>query len=271
MGACTSLGNHRSELFESLDIIVDFASKFQKDQHRNQEDLFGGEQSSNIIYPKLKNVEPWPVEKELKYEKELLGFYLSNDPLAKHEEDFIELSTLDSDGNNKYNSEFVQIGGIISNVNLRYDKNGNQWAILALETYSGSMQVYVFHNTYLDYLNFIYEDNIIFIRGKIGNQSDGNQVNQIIANQIYSGDGIKNKLTKKINIKIDYTVNQKDLLEQLKTIFLTNKGEYPVVFHMLSSQSRSQKIISKNFLVNNDTDFLVKLRTLFGKNNVWIS
>ena len=271
VGACTSLGNHRSELFESLDIIVDFASKFQKDQHRNQEDLFGGEQSSNIIYPKLKNIEPWPVEKELKYEKELLGFYLSNDPLAKHEEEFIELSTLDSDGNNKYNSEFVQIGGIIANVNLRYDKNGNQWAILSLDTYSGSMQVYVFHNTYLDYLNFIYEDNIVFIRGKIGNQSESNQVNQIIANKIYSGDGLKNKLTKKINIKIDYTVNQKDLLGQVKTIFLTNKGEYPVVFHMLSSQSRSQKIISKNFLVNNDTGFLVKLRTLFGKNNVWIS
>ena len=271
VGACASLGNHRSELFESLDIVVDFAAKFQKDQHRNQEDLFGGEKSSNIIYPKLKNVEPWPVEKELKYEKELLGFYLSNDPLAKHEEDFIELSTLDSDGNNKYNSEFVQIGGIISNVNLRYDKNGNQWAILALETYSGSMQVYVFHNTYLDYLNFIYEDNIIFIRGKIGNQSDGNQVNQIIANQIYSGDGIKNKLTKKINIKIDYKINKKDLLDQLKLILSRNKGEYPVVFHMLSSQSRSQKIISKNFLVNNESGFLIKLRTLFGKNNIWIS
>ena len=271
VGACASLGNHRSELFESLDIVVDFAAKFQKDQHRNQEDLFGGEKSSNIIYPKLKNVEPWPVEKELKYEKELLGFYLSNDPLAKHEEDFIELSTLDSDGNNKYNSEFVQIGGIISNVNLRYDKNGNQWAILALETYSGSMQVYVFHNTYLDYLNFIYEDNIIFIRGKIGNQSDGNQVNQIIANQIYSGDGIKNKLTKKINIKIDYKINKKDLLDQLKLILSKNQGEYPVVFHMLSSQSRSQKIISKNFLVNNESGFLIKLRTLFGKNNVWIS
>ncbi len=271
VGACTSLGNHRSELFESLDIIVNFAAKFQKDQHRNQEDLFGGDKSSNIIYPKLKNVEPWPVEKELKYEKELLGFYLSNDPLAKHEEEFIELSTLDSDGNNKYNSEFVQIGGIISNVNLRYDKNGNQWAILVLETYSGSMQVYVFHNTYLDYLNFIYEDNIVFVRGKIGNQSDNNQVNQIIANQIYSGDGIKNKLTKKINIKIDYQINQKDVLGQLKAILLANKGEYPVVFHMLSSQSRSQKIISKNFLVNNDSGFLKKLRTLFGINNVWIS
>ena len=60
-------------------------------------------------FPKLKKIEPWPIEKELKYEKELLGFYLSNNPLAKHEEDFIELSTLDSNGYNKFNSEFTII------------------------------------------------------------------------------------------------------------------------------------------------------------------
>ena len=98
--------------------------------------------------------------------KKLLGFYLSNNPLTKFEDDFVELSTLDSDGYNKYKTEYVQIGGIISNVNLRYDKNGNQWAILSLDTLSGTVQVYVFHNTYLEYLNFIKEDKIIFIQGK---------------------------------------------------------------------------------------------------------
>ena len=81
VGACESLGNHRAELFKSLDIIINFASKIQKDKHRNQESLFGGSNSSNIIYPKLHQGDPWPIEKELKYEKELLGFYLSNNPL----------------------------------------------------------------------------------------------------------------------------------------------------------------------------------------------
>ena len=50
---------------------------------------------------------------------------------------------MDSSGYNKYNSEFVQIGGIITNINLRYDKKGNQWAILTLDTLSGIIQVYV--------------------------------------------------------------------------------------------------------------------------------
>ena len=80
-------------------------------------------------------------------------------------------------------SEVANIGGIISNINLRYDKKGNQWAILTLETLSGVIQIYVFHNTYLEFLDLLFEDNKIFIKGKVSNSSDINQVTQIIANK----------------------------------------------------------------------------------------
>ena len=271
VGACESLGNHRAELFESMEIIIDFASKFQKDQHRNQESLFGDNSGASIVYPQLKKIESWSVEKELKHEKKLLGFYLSNNPLTKFEDDFVELSTLDSDGYNKYKTEYVQVGGIISNVNLRYDKNGNQWAILSLDTLFGTVQVYVFHNTYLEYLNFIKEDTIIFIQGKISNQSDNNKINQVIANKIHSPEGIRQKLTRKINIRIDYDQTNTQLLESVYQLFNENKGSYPVMFHMMTSQSRSQKIINKKILVSNDLDFLIKLRSFVGNKNVWLS
>ena len=127
------------------------------------------------------------------------------------------------------------------------------------------------YNTYLEYMNFIYEDNIIFIKGKISNQLDNNKITQIIANKIYSGNNIKDKITKKINIKIEYMKNNAELLNQLQALCKTYKGEYPIVFHMLSSQSRVQKIINKKSLVNNTTEFLQQLRSLFGATNVWIS
>ena len=271
VGACESLGHHRAELFESLDTIISFTAKMQKDQHRNQESLFGSSDINTIVYPKLKNVEPWPIEKELKYEKQLLGFYLSSNPLSKHEEEFQELSTLDSNGYNKYNSEFVQIGGIITNINLRYDKKGNQCAIVALDTYSGSMQLYVFHNRYLEYMDLIFEDNIIFIQGKISNSTENNKVNQIIANKIYSGKNIKNKLTKKINLKISYNKSNNQMLGELYALCEKHKGKYPIIFHMMTSQSRMKKIISNKILVNNHSDFLKELRSLLGSANVWIS
>ena len=110
---------------------------------------FGSRVSNEKEFQALAKQADKEIEKELKYEKELLGFYLSNNPLAKYEKDFIELSSIDSEGINRYGGEKVQVGGIILSAQLRYDKNGNQWAIVSLETYSGNLQVYVFHNTML--------------------------------------------------------------------------------------------------------------------------
>ena len=124
---------------------------------------------------------------------------------------------------------------------------------------------------YLEYLNFINEDKIIFIQGKVSNQSDNNKINQVIANKIHSPKGIRQKLTRKINIRIDYDQTNTQLLESVYQLFNEHKGSYPVMFHMMTSQSRSQKIINKKILVSNDLDFLIKLRSFVGNKNVWLS
>ena len=59
-----------------MEIIIDFASKFQKDQHRNQESLFGDKSGASIVYPQLKKIESWSVEKELKHEKAIRFLFI---------------------------------------------------------------------------------------------------------------------------------------------------------------------------------------------------
>ena len=118
VGACQCLGKNRAELFNSIEKIISFSAKFYKNQNRNQESLFNSTNDSDVHYPILEPCESWPTEKELKYEKELLGFYLSGNPLEKYENDLIELSTIDSNGCNLFNSEQVGTGGFISNITL---------------------------------------------------------------------------------------------------------------------------------------------------------
>ena len=271
VGACNSLKKHRAELFESLDMIIEFGSKFFKNINRNQENLFDNTNQAEIQYPSLRNIDEWPIEKQLKYEKELLGFYLSNNPLAKYEQDFLELSTLNSEGINKYGSEKVNIGGIILSFQLRYDKNGNQWAILSLDTYSGNLQVYVFHSTYLQYIDLIQEDNIIFIKGKISNQSDNNQVSQIIADKLFTAENIRNRLTNYINIRLEYVQDAKDYLIKLTDLCDTYKGNTLLMFHLITSNGLQQRIQSNKFKVNASQEFINKLRIIFGNKNVWIT
>ena len=87
-----------------------------------------------------------------------------------------------------------------------------------------------------------------------------NKVTQIIANKVYGAENIKNTLTTKINIKFEYTKNNLDIVDNLYELCKTNVGEYPIVLHMLTSQSRIKKIIS-----NDDTDDIgVDTETLSG-------
>ena len=271
VGACNSLQNHRAELFSSLERILEFSSKFYKNINRNQENLFSSISEASIQYPTLDQVDQWPVEKELKYEKELLGFYLSNNPLSKYEDDFIELSSINSEGISKFGGEKVQIGGIVSSAQLRYDKNGNQWAILNLDTYSGSLQVYVFHNIYLQYIDLVKEDNIIFIRGKISNQSENNHVTQIIAEKIFNVDKIRSRLARYVNIRFEHNNNDKLILDKILELGYTYKGDINMMLHMTTSNKLNQRIQVKKFLVSPDQEFLNKLRLIIGKSNVWLS
>ncbi len=271
VGACQCLDKNRAELFNCLEQIISFSSKFYKNQNRNQESLFNSKNDSKVYYPLIEPCEPWPTEKELKHEKELLGFYLSSNPLEKYEEDLIELSTIDSNGCNIFNNEQVGTGGIISDLNLRYDKQGNQWAIISLDTLFGSLQVYVFHTTYIDYADLLTEDKIIFIKGKISNQSDNKKISQIIANKIYGISNLRNKLTQYINIKIDHAIVKEDKLNTLFDLSKKESGNTPFIFHMMTSQSRYQKVLVNKHLIDHSHETLLKIRSIFGNKNVWLS
>ena len=271
VGACQCLDKNRAELFNCLEQIISFSSKFYKNQNRNQESLFNSKNDSKVYYPLIEPCEPWPTEKELKHEKELLGFYLSSNPLEKYEEDLIELSTIDSNGCNIFNNEQVGTGGIISDLNLRYDKQGNQWAIISLDTLFGSLQVYVFHTTYIDYADLLTEDKIIFIKGKISNQSDNKKISQIIANKIYGISNLRNKLTQYINIKIDHAIVKEDKLNTLFDLSKKESGNTPFIFHMMTSQSRYQKVLDNKLLIDHSHETLLKIRSIFGNKNVWLS
>ena len=133
------------------------------------------------------------------------------------------------------------------------------------------MQIYVFNKTYLEYIPLLQEDNIIFIKGRISNQSDNNQVTQIIANKIYTAENIKDRLTKYINIKFKHDASDKMFLTDLSMLCKNYKGQNQLMLHMITSQSRDHKIIINKYLVNSSSEFLIKLRKIFGKRNVWLS
>ena len=141
-GACDSLTEHRSEMYGSIEIITEFINKFNKTENIHQSSLFASTDLA-ISTPSLAQQEEWTKDECLKHEKELLGFYLSDNPLLKYADDLNELLN-----KNFLKPPYLSTAGIVSDIVYRFDKNGNKWALVSLDTLNESLQLYVFNETF---------------------------------------------------------------------------------------------------------------------------
>ena len=95
-GACDNLGGHRFQLFEMIDEALRWGQKMCEDAASSQENLFGGGTAIDAIAPPtLREVVAWSSEECLHREKEIIGFYLSGDPLKKYIDDINEFANID--------------------------------------------------------------------------------------------------------------------------------------------------------------------------------
>ncbi len=80
-GAFEGFGAHRAQLIASYQKFLDRAQGLQKDRELGQSSLFDlGDNSAETVV-ELSGVAPWARTASLAYEKEVLGFYLSDHPL----------------------------------------------------------------------------------------------------------------------------------------------------------------------------------------------
>ena len=266
VGALDCLDEHRAQMFESLEQIVTFISRYHKSSNENQVSLFSDE-SLSIQTPKLFNVENWDKDVCLKHEKQLLGFYLSENPLYKYETDLKELMHP-----NVVKSPLIPLGGIVSDVQYRYDKNGNKWALVTFDTTQSSYQLYIFNNIFLKYENIIQEDQRVFIIGKDFNQSEGDRLSRLIVEKMYLLDSnLKEKIIKYLNIKIDYSIDSSGILDEIDNLFQKYPGNHSTVLHLITQKGKIQKILSKQLKFSTNNIALAALRKLVGYKNVWLS
>jgi len=266
VGACDSFSEHRAEMFESLEIILNFISKYHKKKNKEQESLFSEDVFKTKI-PDLSVAEQWSHEKCLKLEKEFLGFYLSDNPIYKFEKDIEELTV------NKFTPHnTVNIVGIINDITYRFDKNGNKWALISFDTLDKNLQLYVFNDNFIKYEQLIVEDQMCFIIGKDFNQNENEQLSRIIVNKMYVLDeNLKYSITQFVNIQLDYNMQNEKFLKEIQGLSEKYSGRYSVILHLMSNKGKDQKILSHKIKFSIENNVLELIRKIVGPNRAWLS
>ena len=116
----------------------------------------------------LPKVPDHPEEELLRWEKDLIGFYLSRHPLM-HLEAFLRprVTTFIPGLNEEWAGQPITLGGRIVDVRRIVTKKGTTMAILQFEDLLGSIEITVFPRLYAELVDLWHEEARLFITGKI--------------------------------------------------------------------------------------------------------
>jgi DNA polymerase-3 subunit alpha len=269
-GAFDTISSNRAQLFESVDSAISYGQQVDKASNKNQIDLFSDEEDL-VKQPDLPNIEDWKNQDKLKKEKEVLGLYVSGNPLLKYADILEELSNYDFT-EKKYLKEnsLIRIGGAVSSFKLHYDKKNQPMAFFNLDCLGGQVESIIFHDAFEKYKEIISEGNIVFLVGNSTSQNDFSDLKIIVDEVVPINHAKKVLKLKEINIKIGKNVT-KDTIDEVYKHATENLGQSLFVVHMNNEDGSSRRIISKKIRVSSSNHFLIMLRDLLGESNVWIS
>ncbi len=162
----------RSALLQALPTLRDTIVKKQKATNDGQVSLFADSQNqeSVVMTDSLPDIPEFPLEEKLKQEKELLGIYLTDNPvrnLIKPVADKVSHRIINIDADT-CTGKTVTLAGIIASVRkVNTKKNNHQMAFATLEDDTGKIDLTVFPKLFASNPNIWVTDQPLLITGKV--------------------------------------------------------------------------------------------------------
>lgn len=270
-GALDSLPGNRKQKLQVYIQIMDQTAKDRKNSMAGQLSLFDlvPEEQKAEFDIRFPEVEEFPKEIILSYEKEVLGIYLSGHPLEEYESlwrknitnttsDFL----IDPDTGEMAarDGKTVTVGGIIQEKKVKYTKNDQMMAFLQLEDLYGAIEVIVFPKTYQKYQKLIQEDSKVFIRGRVSGEEEKD--GKLICESIRSFEELPGELWIQFSDREEFSKNEKELMEELRE----SDGKDRVIVYL--KKERQMKRLPANQSVRGNKELLERLSKRFGSENI---
>ncbi|WP_292833244.1 DNA polymerase III subunit alpha [Microbacterium sp.] len=135
-------------------------------------------EAEEIVPAKVPARPEWTKKDKLAFEREMLGLYVSDHPLAgleislaKHASTSIHdlLASEEVDDGDQ-----VTIAGLVTSVQHRVAKqSGNPYGMITVEDFDGEVTVMFMGKTYTEYQSILIADSILVVRGRVSRRDDG--------------------------------------------------------------------------------------------------
>ena len=160
-GAFDNMGIQREQIYaenakgeQFLDTLVRYGNKYQTDKLSAANTLFGADEFVAIAKPEIPTCERWSTLERLNKEKELVGIYLSAHPLDEYRiilQYVCNTGVVELNDRETLQGREILMGGIVTGFREGTTKTGKPYGILKLEDFTGSGEIALFGQDYIDY------------------------------------------------------------------------------------------------------------------------
>ena len=264
-GGFDSLMHTRRSLSEIHEQAVDAQVSTKRKEAQGQVDLFAGMfEDEDGLDVKVPDRPEWQKREKLSYEREMLGLYVSDHPLAGREAQiarFSEISLADLQENERLqDGQVLTIAGLVTAVDHKVARNtGNPYAIVSVEDLDSEVTVMLMGKTYTEYGRSLNSDQIVMIRGRVSQRDDSKNINaQRIDIIEAAADGPE---TIVLNIREEQAT--KSNLEELDRALHAYAGESEVFVNMVAGRSVASRFKLQP-KIKLSVSFVSEVKSIFG-------
>jgi DNA polymerase-3 subunit alpha len=266
-GAFDSMGHTRRAL---LEIHEDATEQAVLDKRREAngevgfdfDSLWGDDEPQQVS--KVPDRPEWTKKDKLAFEREMLGLYVSDHPLAgleiplaKHASTSIH-DLLSSES--VQDGDQVTVAGLVTSVQHRVAKqSGNPYGMITVEDFNGEVTVMFMGRTYTEFQSVLQADSILVVRGRVSRRDDGLNLH---AQSCFSPDLGAVDATSALVLVVPEQKATQSVVEELAAVLHRHPGETEVTLKL--HRAGTAKVFEVPHPVTISADLFGDLKGLLG-------
>jgi DNA polymerase-3 subunit alpha len=230
-GAFDTLGHPRKGLLQVFEQIIDATLQRRRERDQGVMSLFGDLPVDGDGYSERVAIPEVEFDKvlRLRFEKEMLGLYVSDHPLMGYEASLRrQTGAAIADLHERADGEILTVGGVVTNLQRKFTKKGDPMGVFVLEDLQDSVEVTLFPRVMQEHGYKLSDDAIVLLKARLDKRDDAPK---LIGMEITPFEGFA-EAAPPLRLNLPAAVLSEERIDRLKAMLAEHPGESPVYLHL---------------------------------------
>jgi DNA polymerase-3 subunit alpha len=265
-GALDSTGASRTAMLTALEDALGWGQRHLADRLSGQGSIFevlglDADEAAPKHHPTLPAIADDKAER-LRWEKETLGVYVSEHPLAGIRDQLRRKTDCGlAEVERRRDGEVVTVGGIVGAIKQLTTKKGDPMVFMRLDDVTGGAEIVVFNSVYETARELIAPDRVLIVKGRVDHKQEGET--KLLASEVSAFEAIPER--REVRLRVDAQKAPAGVIRELAGLIRDFPGEAPVFVDLETSLGPKSLELGAGYRVAPSPDFFAEVKHLLGE------